>query len=1067
MKNKLTLFNFLILFLLIGYNINYAQAPSTQASNIIFTNVQTNQFDVSWTNGDGANRAVFVLLGSSGTALPVDSTTYTANTNFGSGGQIGSTGWSCVYNSTGNSVTVTGLTPGTTYRVMVTEYNGVPGAEQYLTTVGTNNPLNQITVPSAPTATAATSITSNSFVANWNSVTGADDYRLDVSTDNFSTFVTGYNNLTVSGITTSVTGLTSGVDYQYRVRAVNTGGTSANSNVISDTTLLPAPTLSSPANTLTGVSIRPTFSWTWSGSGTVNYQIQVSTSNTFGTTVFDSTFSSATSVTLEEARKLSNNVNYYWRVRAIQGSNNSSWSSIYSFKTIPVVTILPISPVNASTNVEFNPTYYSFQSLNGNGTLSYVIQYYEKNTEPTMAEWAGANTITITNLLSQLPYSEVLKANKKYYWRVVVKNASNEIISYSGNYYFTTKSGAYTPYLSYPTGGVTVYTNTPTFYWYIGTSDLTNINFTLVTATNNTFTAGVDSVVNINSIQYEWTGTPFTPGTTYYWKVLCWYKKGVAGEQQVLSSNYSSFIPKGSGTATTPYLSYPTGGLTIYTTTPTLYWYTGASTDGVVFDVYIKLSTAGSYTQIKDNTSDLFLDLSGTLLNPFSLSAGSTYNWYVVAQGTNGDFASSSGTFTVSSSIGTGSPIASWPVGNPYVYSLTPTLYWYMYGSTTGLTKFVLKYKQLNSAPSNWDSEAGTTNADITDLNATHYDIPSNLTAGQKYYWAIAGYNGGTRVTAWSEGSFTVSNTTTAVNVYLSAPVGGTTVFTLTPTLYWYATGAISGITSYELTYSNTSGFVSGPSPAYTTIVIGLTDNFYTLPSNSVNAGATIYWKVTAYYTGGGSSTSSTGYFVIDPGSSSIIPLVGSPINSVQLKTTAATLSWVIPAQPKTNLTYTLEYADNNNFSNSKLVNEIKQNSYSITGLKDNSTYYWRVKSNAGNTSSKFSEVAQFKTNAKVTAVDENQIPTEFSLEQNYPNPFNPSTVIKYTLPKNEFVTVKIYDMLGREVKTLVSRENTAGNYSVEWNGDDNFGNKVSAGTYIYRITAGNFVAVKKMLLIK
>lgn len=1064
MKNKLTL---IALLMITFYNINFAQAPTTQATNISFSNVQTTQFDITWTNGDGANRAVFVFQGNSGTAAPVDNTTYSANTTFGSGDQIGASGWYCVYNGPGTSVTVTGFTPGTTYRVMVTEYNGGAGSELYLTSSAVNNPNNQITVTTAPTATAASSITSNSFVANWNSVTGAVDYRLDVSTDNFSTYLSGFQDITVAGTSQSVTGLTSGIQYQYRVRAVNTGGTSANSNVITVTTLLPVPSLSAPANTLTGVALLPTFSWTWSGSGSVEYQIQVSTSNTFGTTIYDSTFATLTSITLPEYHKLSNNTTYYWRVRAKQGTNYSSYSSTYSFKTIPVVTILPINPINGSTNVEFNPTYFSFQSLNGNGTLSYVIQYVEKNTVPTIAEWAGANTITITNLLSQLPYPEVLKANKKYYWRVVVKNVSNEVVSYSGNYYFTTKPGAYTPYLSYPTGGVSVYTNSPTFYWYIGTYDLTNLNFTLIVATNNTFTAGVDSVVNINALEYTWTGTPFTPGTTYYWKVLCWYKKGVAGEQQYLSSSYSSFIPKGSGTATTPYLSYPTGGLTIYTTTPTLYWYTGASTDGVHFDVHIKLSTSGSFTQIKDNTSDLFLDMSGPLMNPFTLTAGSTYNWYVVAQGANGDFTSSTGTFTVDASLGTGSPIASWPVGNPYVYSLTPTLYWYMYGSTTGLTKFVIKYKQTNTAPSNWDTEPGTTNVDITNLSSTYYDIPSSLTSGAKYYWAIAGFNGGTRVTSWSEGSFTISSSTTAVDVYLSAPVGGVTVFTLTPTLYWYATGAISTITSYDLTYSNTSGFVSGPSPAYTTTVSGLTDNFYTLPSNSANAGATIYWKVTVHYSGGGSSTSSTGYFVIDPGSSSVVPLVGSPINNVQLKTTAATLSWALPAQPKSSLTYTLEFADNNSFSNSKVVNDIKQNSYTVTGLKDNSTYYWRVKSNAGNTSSNYSEVAKFSTIAKVTAVEENQIPTEFALEQNYPNPFNPSTVIKYSLPKNSFVTVKIYDMLGREIKTLVSKENAAGNYSVEWNGDDNFGNKVSTGAYIYRITAGDFVAVKKMLLIK
>ncbi|MEW6004799.1 MAG: FlgD immunoglobulin-like domain containing protein [Stygiobacter sp.] len=1036
MKKKLTIFA--ILILIIGFNINFAQPTNDSpinSSNVILVG---GSVQLNWSGGTGPFSITYTINGGAPTIMGGVTSPYT----------------------------LSGLNSGDSVNWFITDSGSNSSTPTSFIVVNspTPNPSNGATNQDVNTTTQVfwTGFDEGGF--------GNGPYDVEVYTGGFGgtlvTSSTGQVGLSLS----LTTPLLYNTTYSWRVRDTDidgSGGDGTWQQFTFTTQAVPAPSLTSPANTLTGVSIQPTFSWTWSGSGSVNYQIQVSTSNAFGTTVFDSTFTTVTNVSLVEARKLLNNTTYYWRVRAIQGSNNSAWSTTYSFKTIPVVTILPISPINASTNVEFNPTYFSFQSLNGNGTLTYVIQYLQNTTVPTSAQWAGANTITITNLLSQLPYPEILKANKKYYWRVVVKNSSSEIISYSGNYYFTTKSGAYTPYLSYPTGGMSVYTNSPSFYWYIGTSDLTNLNFTLIVATNNTFTTGVDSVVNINALQYDWTGTPFTPGTTYYWKVLCWYKKGVAGEQQVLSSSYSSFIPQGSGFATTPYLAYPTGGITIYTTTPILYWYTGASTAGVFFDVYIKLSTSGGYTQIADNTTNLYLDLAGTLLNPFTLSAGSTYNWYVVAQGSNGDITSSTGSFVVSSSIGTGSPIASWPVGNPYVYSLTPTLYWYMYGSTTGLTKFVIKYKQTNTAPLDWDTEGGTTDVNISDLNSTSYDIPSNLTAGSKYYWAIAGYNGTSRVTSWSSGSFTISSSTTAVNVYLSAPIGGVTVFTLTPTLYWYATGAISGISSYDLTYSNTSGFVSGPSPAYTTTVTGLTDNFYTLPSNSANAGATIYWKVTVHYTGGGSSTSTTGSFVIDPGSSSVVPLVGSPINNVQLKTTAATLSWAIPAQTKASLTYTLEYADNNNFANSKVINDLKQNYYTVSGLKDNSTYYWRVKSNAGNTSSNYSSVAQFTTIAKVTDVENEKIPTEFTLEQNYPNPFNPSTLIKYSLPKNAYVTIKIYDMLGNEIKTLVSNESAAGNYSVQWNGDDNFGNKVSTGAYIYRITAGDFTAVRKMLLIK
>ncbi len=101
-----------------------------------------------------------------------------------------------------------------------------------------------------------------------------------------------------------------------------------------------------------------------------------------------------------------------------------------------------------------------------------------------------------------------------------------------------------------------------------------------------------------------------------------------------------------------------------------------------------------------------------------------------------------------------------------------------------------------------------------------------------------------------------------------------------------------------------------------------------------------------------------------------------------------------------------------------------------------------------------------------VEQIDE-QVPVEFTLEQNYPNPFNPNTVIRYSIVTPSLVSLKIFDILGREVKTLVNKEQVNGVYEVNWNGDDEFGNKVSTGVYFYRIDAGNFVQTKKMMLIK
>ncbi len=104
-----------------------------------------------------------------------------------------------------------------------------------------------------------------------------------------------------------------------------------------------------------------------------------------------------------------------------------------------------------------------------------------------------------------------------------------------------------------------------------------------------------------------------------------------------------------------------------------------------------------------------------------------------------------------------------------------------------------------------------------------------------------------------------------------------------------------------------------------------------------------------------------------------------------------------------------------------------------------------------------------------VTDVQNNSgtIPSEFTMSQNYPNPFNPSTVITYALPKSSSVKLTIYDMLGREVKTLVNSEQNAGTYNVQWNGDNNNGSKVSSGTYIYLIKTGEYQQAKKMILLK
>ena len=98
------------------------------------------------------------------------------------------------------------------------------------------------------------------------------------------------------------------------------------------------------------------------------------------------------------------------------------------------------------------------------------------------------------------------------------------------------------------------------------------------------------------------------------------------------------------------------------------------------------------------------------------------------------------------------------------------------------------------------------------------------------------------------------------------------------------------------------------------------------------------------------------------------------------------------------------------------------------------------------------------------TAVNEStsNIPAKYELFQNYPNPFNPSTTIRYQIPRSTLVTIKVYDVLGKEVKTLVNQFQNMGIHEVNFNSGN-----LSSGVYFYQLRAGNFISIKKMILLK
>jgi hypothetical protein len=108
--------------------------------------------------------------------------------------------------------------------------------------------------------------------------------------------------------------------------------------------------------------------------------------------------------------------------------------------------------------------------------------------------------------------------------------------------------------------------------------------------------------------------------------------------------------------------------------------------------------------------------------------------------------------------------------------------------------------------------------------------------------------------------------------------------------------------------------------------------------------------------------------------------------------------------------------------------------------------------------------IGAYSFNANLTAVEQNgtATPSSYMLSQNYPNPFNPTTQIDYSVPRNSFVTLKVYNVLGQEVATLFSGDLRAGSYTATFDAS-----RLASGVYLYRLNAGSFSSVKKMVLVK
>ncbi|MCB0721664.1 MAG: T9SS type A sorting domain-containing protein [Ignavibacteriae bacterium] len=229
---------------------------------------------------------------------------------------------------------------------------------------------------------------------------------------------------------------------------------------------------------------------------------------------------------------------------------------------------------------------------------------------------------------------------------------------------------------------------------------------------------------------------------------------------------------------------------------------------------------------------------------------------------------------------------------------------------------------------------------------------------------------------------------------------------------------------------------------------------------SGLTAGTQYYWRVKAYNVLGEGPYSNVWNFTI-AAAPTTAPVLVYPSNGAVLVEVNPNMDWnSVPdatnyqIQISTDPGFSTIVVDTDTLTGTEL--QLGNNFLSV-----NTHYYWRVRGKSIGGDGPYSAEWDFTTG--VTNIDPlANVPTVYELYQNYPNPFNPTTKIKFDIPQPGFVTLKVYDITGKEVATLVNSNLEPARYEVNWNGT-----QFASGVYFFRINAGDFVKVQKMILVK
>jgi len=779
-----------------------------------------------------------------------------------------------------------------------------------------------LTPPPTPTLIfpASGTVTNNPRPAfDWSDVSDPSGVTYTIQADNNSDFSSP--ELNVSGIAASAYTPAANMAnnlYYWRVRAVdgagNNGGWSAVWTLTVFTALAP-PTLLWPANATRINNNRPPLDWSDAFSpSTVSYRLQVSTVNTFATTVID--VSGLTSSTYTPASALTDGT-YFWRVRAADGlGNDSGWTATWSFI---LDTVLPGKPnlelpANGAKTNNSTPL-LDWSNVTDASGVTYSVQVSISNTFAT-------TVVNVSGLTSSAYTVASALADGTYYWRVKTVDGAGNESDWTAIWSFLVDTVVGLPTLLVPANGAKINNNTPTLDW-TDVTDPSGVTYRLQVSTTSTFTSLLVSQTSLTASQFTLT-TALASGGTYYWRA-----KAVdgAGNDSGWTAAWSFYVDTTAPVA--PALSSPSNGARTNNSTPTFSWSSVTDPSGVTYS--IQVSTSNTFATTVVDVSGL----ASTTYTPSVPLADGTYYWRVRAVDGAGNNSAWSAVRNLIIDVTVPSvPTMLSPADGAKLNSTTPTLSWSSVAGAPGMTY------SLQIA---YDIAFTSFKVNATGLTTTTYTT-AVLTQGT-YYWRVRAVSGTGNASEWSTPwSFTVDTTAPGVPTLLS-PASAARTNNTTPTLGWSAVTDPSGVT-YSVQVSTSSAFtttvvnVSGVAATEYTVSPALSAQLY-------------YWRVRAVDGAGNSSSWPTARtFTIDL-TAPAVPTLQTPANAAVTNNKTPSLTWSAVTDPS-GVSYSVQVSTSNTFDTTVVnVSGLTSNAYTVPSALADGTYYWRVGAvdGAGNSS--------------------------------------------------------------------------------------------------------------------